>query len=68
MFKRFASPETDNKPKDNSFIELSIILQRGVNRSLRQSELDAVWSLDDHQTAVITNLLKEARNGEERST
>jgi hypothetical protein len=68
MFKRFlsnTSPDAQNQAKDASFIELSLILQRGVKRSLRQSELSTVWSLDDEQTAVITNLLKEAKNNGE---
>ncbi|AIQ19563.1 hypothetical protein H70357_24770 [Paenibacillus sp. FSL H7-0357] len=64
MFKRFlssTSPDAQNQSKDASFIELSLILQRGVNRSLKQSELSTVWSLDNEQTAVLTNLLKEAK-------
>lgn len=64
MFKRFAAPDAHKQAMDNSYIQLSIILQRSVNRSLNQSELATVWSLDDHQTAVITNLLKEAKVNE----
>lgn len=62
MFKR---SDERVQAKDTSYIELSLILQRGVNRSLRKSELSTVWSLDNDQTAVLTNLLKEAKNNGE---
>lgn len=50
--------------KEASFIELSLLLEKRVKRSLRPPELVAVWSLDDKQTEVLTNLLEEARTHE----
>lgn len=73
MFKRFltaTSTATNEREqaKDMSFIDLTITIERMLKRSLTQPELSTVWGLNDIQTEVITNLLKEARNGEERST
>jgi hypothetical protein len=73
MFKRFLAikntPSDDReKSKDTSFIDLVVLLEKSLKRSLRQPELSTVWSLDDVQTEVITNLLKEVRDGEKRGT
>ncbi len=71
MFKRYlasTSPDAQNQAKDAAFIELTLILQRGVNRSLKQSELSAIWELNDDQTEVLTNLLKEAKANESNKT
>lgn len=56
--------DEQKQAKTATFIELSLILEKTVKRPLRPPELSSVWSLDDTQTEVITNLLQEARINE----
>jgi hypothetical protein len=66
MFKRFlaslSGTLTDEleQAKQASFIDLVVLLERRLKRSLGANELRVVWSMDDSQTEVITNLLEEA--------
>jgi hypothetical protein len=72
MFKRFlaslAGTYADEleQAKQDSFIDLVVLFERRLERSLGAKELRVAWSLDDEQTAVITNMLKEAQHGEKR--
>lgn len=62
---RFNNTLTDEAKhaKDNSFIDLVVLLERNVKRSLGAQELIVVYSLDDRQTETLTKLMKEANRG-----
>lgn len=68
MFKKFLARNTPTderkQAKDASFIALTLILGKLLDRSLTGPELSVIFSLDDEQTEVITNLLKEAKTHE----
>lgn len=67
IFKHRLTDTTSDEQKQAktaTFIELSLILEKTVKRPLRPPELVSVWSLDDTQTEVITNLLQEAKTHE----
>lgn len=49
--------------KDNSFIDLVVLLERNLKRSLGAQELIVIYSLDNNQTATMTKLMKEANRG-----
>ncbi|KWX79950.1 hypothetical protein [Paenibacillus jilunlii] len=60
--------DEDKRLADARFLRSVESIERTLKRSLRGSEYRVLFTFDDHQAELIKNLLKEARNGEERST
>ncbi|KWX71582.1 hypothetical protein AMQ84_27025 [Paenibacillus riograndensis] len=55
--------DEDKRLADARFLRSVESIERTLKRSLRGSEYRVLFTFDDQQADMITNLLKEARNG-----